>query len=170
MRLFIERGYAETTLEMVAEEAGIARRTFFSYFKSKDEILLAQQHSGWDDLLDEVRKTAPGLAPLAAVRDTMVRVMGRIDDSHLRAIVRVKGCSSALVAARHASFAEREATLYSVLCEVWPEAERAAGLRLVAMVSIGTLRVAAEAWQAPGNGESLQTLLGRAFAGLEALR
>ena len=47
LKLFIAHGYEGTTLEAIAEAAGISRRTFFYYFKSKEEVLLAWQGSGF---------------------------------------------------------------------------------------------------------------------------
>ena len=41
MCLFIEKGYESTTLDDIASGAGISRRTFFYYFKSKDELAIA---------------------------------------------------------------------------------------------------------------------------------
>ena len=43
VKLFSTKGYDETTLDEVAAAAGISRRTFFHYFKSKDDILLSLQ-------------------------------------------------------------------------------------------------------------------------------
>ena len=43
LKLFVTNGYDATTLETIAEAAGISRRTFFYYFKSKEDILLAWQ-------------------------------------------------------------------------------------------------------------------------------
>lgn len=169
MRLFIERGYAETTLEMVAEEAGIARRTFFSYFKSKDEIVLARERDGWHKLLDEIREISPDKAPLMAVRDVILDALESVDDTYLKAVVKIKACSPALVAARHASFAEREQLLYAALRDVWPQNEHAAPLRMMAMVTVGALRVAAEAWEAPGNRRSLRHLFGEAISSMSSL-
>ena len=37
--LFADRGYHSTTVDAIAEQAGIARRTFFRYFRSKDEAI-----------------------------------------------------------------------------------------------------------------------------------
>ena len=43
LRLFAQNGYEATTLDAIAAAAGISRRTFFYYFKSKEEILAAWQ-------------------------------------------------------------------------------------------------------------------------------
>lgn len=37
-RLFDERGFENTTIDDIAQEAGIARRTFFSYFSTKNDV------------------------------------------------------------------------------------------------------------------------------------
>jgi len=39
-RLFLERGYQETTIDDIARASGIGRRTFFRYFKTKEDVVL----------------------------------------------------------------------------------------------------------------------------------
>ncbi|WP_213170491.1 TetR family transcriptional regulator [Natronoglycomyces albus] len=39
VRLFTERGYDETTVDQIAAAAGVARRTFFRYYQSKDDVI-----------------------------------------------------------------------------------------------------------------------------------
>lgn len=38
-----EKGYCATTAEMIAERAGVSRRTFFNYFGSKEDAVLGLQ-------------------------------------------------------------------------------------------------------------------------------
>ena len=39
LRLFRERGYAATTIDEIAQAAGVANGTFFSYYPIKDAVL-----------------------------------------------------------------------------------------------------------------------------------
>jgi len=41
LRLFAEKGFAQTTVEDITEAADVGKGTFFNYFPSKDHILLA---------------------------------------------------------------------------------------------------------------------------------
>jgi AcrR family transcriptional regulator len=41
MELFVERGYAHTTVGDIAERAGLTERTFFRYFSDKREVLFS---------------------------------------------------------------------------------------------------------------------------------
>lgn len=49
-RLFAEKGYANTTMNDIAETSGKGRRTVYTYFKSKNEIYLAVIKSESDAL------------------------------------------------------------------------------------------------------------------------
>ncbi len=169
LRLFIEQGYDATTLEMIAEEAGISRRTFFAYFKSKDELLVAWQLNGWAMLANEVRRRSPDEPPLAAVRDVMLRRVGLFKSEYLKEVAKVMRSSEALMMTHHASFAERELMLYVALCDVWRQPERRLALRLIAMAAVGALRVAVERWEEHGNKRSLQRLLNESFDALGEL-
>jgi len=50
--LFAAQGYDNTTVDAIAERAGIARRTFFRYFRSKDDVIFPDH----DTLLAELRR------------------------------------------------------------------------------------------------------------------
>ena len=42
--LFLERGYAATTIDNIADAAGVSRASFYTYFSSKREIMIVAGH------------------------------------------------------------------------------------------------------------------------------
>ena len=52
--------------------------------------------------------------------------------------------------------------------ELWPQAKRRGGHRIVAMVSIGAMRVAMEAWRHEGGKKPLAKYLRETFTTLES--
>ncbi|WP_459800279.1 mycofactocin system transcriptional regulator [Herbidospora sp. RD11066] len=51
-RLFAERGFEETSVDAIAEAAGIGRRTLFRYYPSKNDIPWGRFESGLEHLRD----------------------------------------------------------------------------------------------------------------------
>ena len=73
LELFSAHGFAETTVEDVAEAAGISRRTFFRYFDSKNDVVWGHFDSMLDDLGAWLAQT-PAEAPLLeTLRDAVIR-------------------------------------------------------------------------------------------------
>ena len=56
--LFEAHGYGKTTVEEIAEQAGISRRTFFRYFSSKDEIVVFATDAYVDLIVQAIRQSA----------------------------------------------------------------------------------------------------------------
>ncbi len=50
LELFLANGYERTTVEAIAERAGVARRTFFRHFRAKDDVIF----SGHDRVIQAV--------------------------------------------------------------------------------------------------------------------
>jgi len=168
MRLFVAHGYDATTLEAIAAAAGISRRTFFYYFKSKDDVLLSVQSTGSELLLSILRQQPPGLAPIDAVRNAMLKVIPPYQSDELIIIYRLLRSNETLQARKQAGFVEKERALFATLCEMWPQPERRTALRLVAMASMGAFRLAIDTWSAEGGKRPLVDMLEEAFAALKA--
>lgn len=70
--LFLESTYAATTVEQIAQRAGVSRATFFNYFASKADLLWA----GLDDTLracgDAVSAVDPAAPPVDGVVDALI--------------------------------------------------------------------------------------------------
>jgi AcrR family transcriptional regulator len=72
--LFNERGYEQTTVDDIAERAGLGRATFFRHYRSKEDVIFPDH----DQLLDRVRdrlRSASHSSALAAACDAVRLVL-----------------------------------------------------------------------------------------------
>jgi AcrR family transcriptional regulator len=56
--LFRNQGYVNTTVDAIIQQVGVAKGTFYYYFKSKEDILDAIVHKMVDQICDEYKKIA----------------------------------------------------------------------------------------------------------------
>lgn len=163
LALFLAHGYTGTTLDAIAAGAGISRRTFFSYFNSKDEIILAWQTAEWNAVLAELRNVSPDEAPLDAVRKTLMTHISQYQSEQMRTLDQVMRSSETLLSRKAATYALQEETLYALLCEVWRQPYRQPALRSVAMIAVGAMRLAIDAWSKQTDQRSPAEYLEDAF-------
>ncbi len=165
LKLFVRNGYDGTTLEAIAEAAGISRRTFFYYFKSKEDILLAARDSGFREALRPVMlEESPEQTPLDAAKNCLVKLASRYETKESVVFDRLMESTEALRARKEAVFVETERILLEAMCELWPAPGRQDGLRLVAMVAMGTLRLALDKWKQNGAVHPLAHYIRQGFA------
>ncbi|WP_328354820.1 TetR family transcriptional regulator [Mycobacterium sp. NBC_00419] len=72
VRLFAERGFDGVTVADIALAAGISERTFFRYFATKDEVLLAYERHVWERLVAAVAARPAGEGPVTALREAFL--------------------------------------------------------------------------------------------------
>jgi AcrR family transcriptional regulator len=80
IRLAAERGLEHVTVEQIAAAADVAPRTFFRYFDSKEEALLADHPDRLALLREKLRTRPASEGPLTAVRAAILDVAGDLDD------------------------------------------------------------------------------------------
>lgn len=146
LRLFAQNGYEATTLDAIAAAAGISRRTFFYYFKSKEEILAAWQKGLPEAFRAAVLAESSDQTPFEVVCNAHLKLMANFDGEQAMAIDRILRTSEQFQSSNQAKFLLMEETTFAALVELWPQPERRKGLRLVAMVSVGALRIAIDEW------------------------
>ncbi|MEH2516901.1 AcrR family transcriptional regulator [Bradyrhizobium sp. AZCC 1610] len=171
LKLFLTRGYEATTLDAIAEAAGISRRTFFYYFKSKEEILLAWQDGGFTETLRAaVLEQSTKQSPLNAAKNALLELMSRFqaDYKQTRVIERLMCANESLRIRHQAKYVEKEQAVFDALCQMWPQPKRQPALRIVAMMSIGALRLAIDNWNRDQGKRPIAIYLKEAFADLKS--
>jgi mycofactocin system transcriptional regulator len=74
--LFLRHGFVETTLDDIAAAAGIARRTFFGYFSSKNDVVWGD----FDALLRGMEEWLAGRGDDVALLDALTEAVVRFND------------------------------------------------------------------------------------------
>lgn len=96
MELFAQNGFEETTVEEIAEAAGVSRRSFFRYFSSKNDLMAHGIVNYATILTSAIQACPPTYSLFAVVRETVLQV-ARQTAAHprTRKVMRVATESSA---------------------------------------------------------------------------
>ncbi len=70
--LFLEQGYAKTTIEQITQRAGVSRNTFFNYFGSKGELLWVELDASLGALTEALAAVPPETPPLEGVEHALI--------------------------------------------------------------------------------------------------
>lgn len=148
LKLFSEKGFEATTLDDIASAAGIARRTFFNYFSSKEEIILAWQNGLPDALYAEILRRGKTVMPFTLVSEALMTMTMTINMSPDIAmlIAKITQSTEQLRLANQMKFLRMEEAAYAALCVLWPETESVQALKIAAMVGVGAMRIAVDTW------------------------
>ncbi|WP_344048857.1 TetR family transcriptional regulator [Nocardioides panacihumi] len=75
--LFSEHGFEMTTVDRIAAASGMSRRTFFRYFASKDDLVLARMTESGSELVSVLQARPAGESPWAALRAAFQVIVDR---------------------------------------------------------------------------------------------
>ena len=75
MNLFVEQGFEKTTVDEIAEAAGVGRRTFFRYFRSKEDVVFPGHGERLAEVVDRLEAADPEEDPLLVVSRTAEMVL-----------------------------------------------------------------------------------------------
>jgi AcrR family transcriptional regulator len=168
MRLYAERGFDQTTVAEIAEQAGVTARTFFRYFADKREVLFSGAAELHERLVEAILAAPAEAAPMRAVEVALAAAAALLGTDRAAASRRQS------VITAHADLRERELIKMASLA-----AALAAGLRrrgvgepdatLAAEAGIVVFRVAFEQWVAAADGPGLAQLITDGAARLSAV-
>ena len=96
--LFLSRGFEKPTVAQIARAAGVSRRTFFRYYKSKEDVMVERSDRLGELLLAELAARPRQEPPLLAIRNALVPAVqaGLADRDLIRYVIRVLRETSAL--------------------------------------------------------------------------
>jgi AcrR family transcriptional regulator len=81
VRLFLERGFVETTMEEVADAAGVSRRTAYRHFPTKDDLVFEQPRRWLGHFDAEIATHYPGESMRDLCRRGLMAVATLIDST-----------------------------------------------------------------------------------------
>ena len=168
--LFERNGYDSTTVDDIAAAAGISPRTFFRYYESKLQLLLAHEHesTGFDGLLEARPPSERPLDAVAhAVRQALVELVTN-DELAVRQL-KVALTTPSLRAALIEQFHDNQTELTPAFAVRLGTSENDLNARVMASAVAGAIWTALEDWIGEGAAvDRLGTTLDKTFAALQS--
>ena len=178
LRLAVRDGIEHLTAERIADEADVALRTFFNYFSSKEEAVLAASAAAAEALVDTFRARPPAESVLTALREAVLAVMDREDVTgrdHLEVLRLIRTTPSLLPQQLSVLTAQEQDLAAAITDRVGAGSGDGVYPRLCAAAAFATLRVTLDRWLdrtaergGPPSIALLRGEMGAAFAELAA--
>jgi AcrR family transcriptional regulator len=167
LQLFLQKGIEATTLDEIAAGADISRRTFFAYFPAKEDVVLAWEQGADEALRQALVAAAPSRQPLEAVQVALGNLAPVFATHNFMQLDTLMRSTPTLKAKKERHFEDQTQALFRTLTTLYPDPARRKGLQIVAMVSIGCLKIAVETWLSEAGKRSITACLDEAFAALK---
>ena len=155
LELFAEHGFEETTVEQIAERAGVSGRTFFRYFESKASVLWHQFDREVDALRAAFAEVDDDVPLMDAIREVVVSVNHyRPDDvAELRARMHLIGSVPALQASAAPHYEDWEQAVSEFAGRRLGERADALVPLTVGRTTLAACRSAFDRWVAVGDAD-----------------
>jgi AcrR family transcriptional regulator len=167
VRLAIEHGAERVTVEAIADDAGVSRRTFSNYFGSKEEALMYGDFQRIQSLIEMVRERPAeesAWAALTAAAERFVAELGDLDPQWV-AQGRLVRAHPTLIAAQVQTFAALERELSAEVASRSKDQDpNSVRVKMTSATFLVALRVALHLWLEGPPGRSLWGVVEEALA------
>jgi AcrR family transcriptional regulator len=167
MRLATEHGLDRITVEAIADEAGVSRRTFSNYFGSKEEALMYGDFRRVQSLIEMVRARPASESPWTALTAAAAAFTGELGELDPQLVVqgRLLRSHPTLIAAQVQTFAAVERDLAAeVSARMAEDDPRGVRARMTAATFLVALRVSLNMWLEAPAGTTLWQMAEEALA------
>lgn len=141
LALFLKHGYDGTTIDDIADAANVSRRTFFHYFKSKEDVAVTWQDSFAEGLVAAIAAEPAGSDPLTMAERALIARLGKVSAEDAVALTQLIQNTPELLARDSAKYEGMERMFVEALTNRFPKKSDELAVRLAAMIVIGALRV-----------------------------
>lgn len=145
--LFLRNGYEQTTIEHIAEAAGVSRRTFFHYYTAKEDVIFSDYDDFENTLADAICSAPSGCSTFDLAEHAVIATLEQLDPEDARTIEQLKQATPALRARDQSKFEWLERVVGDALYKRSVRSDPTK-TRLEAVLIAGVLRVALEGWVA----------------------
>lgn len=159
-RMFLDQGFERTSIDDIAREAGIGRRTFFRYFRTKADVLFVESRTELEVLREELASGGPAEPYRAAVTRAVLTALQIPIGEREWALQRAKLILTVPALQAHAAvvFARWRGTAAGYARTRWPDREFFA--EAVGHAVLAATLAAHEHWIGHPEGELADSLAG----------
>ena len=147
LELFVEQGFAATTVPQITERAGLTTRTFFRHFADKREVFFAG-----DEIPEMARRmleqAPPEIDPVTLLRHGLRQVGRERFDGHRAEVRRRRDVILAEPALRERDMQKRDDLVRILRPALLARGVDPLGAALLAETTVAVLHVALESWLA----------------------
>jgi AcrR family transcriptional regulator len=148
LRLCAQRGFTATTVETIAEGAGVSTRTFFHYFPTKQDVFLGHERDLLARLVADVEHADAAKPPAAVLWQAIETLAQQFDDEgeHLRPLYALVVAEPSLHRRSLELQVEWEHELAATLVRRLSGANRNDRAYVLAATALACLRTSARRW------------------------
>jgi AcrR family transcriptional regulator len=170
LELFQERGFEATTIADITAAADVAPRTFFSYFQTKEDVVLDEGLQRFDQLQQTLRQRPHGEPLLAAFRRAALEIAAdmQTQSDQQGALARIVGSTPAIQARIRERMGQWEEHLAAMIAEERNAPPDDLDSHVVAAALVGVLRSVQRVAVAAEMRLDLPALMDHAFDLLES--
>jgi AcrR family transcriptional regulator len=163
--LFLRQGFDATTVEQIAEAAGLSRRSFFRYFSSKDEVLARALADTGDAIAADIAARPDHEPPWVALRRGFTSLVEQADaDPRAVALTRAMLASATLQNSHAAKQASWQRSIAGALqARLAPSPHRRLQAEALAAAALACLTSAQQQWVSDDGAHPLGPLLDTAM-------
>jgi AcrR family transcriptional regulator len=167
IELFQAKGFDETTVDEIAQAAGVSRASFFRYFSSKDDLLAQNVIKYGDALIAAIKGSPSSSTPLEIMRETVLAVAKETAKSpYTRQVIEISLRSAAATQAHMSRMAEVESNIATAFAgRVGSLSKDGIEPRLLAILTLSAMNIAVMSWYR-GDSRELAAAVEQVFSSL----